>query len=71
MVSRGSGAAVVGIWEVTSWLGTKGVTVAHTEQEVSGHFHAQHDVPQVLAIVEELCQMLEDKFGAYPYAIVS
>jgi hypothetical protein len=53
------------------WLGTKGVTVAHTEQEVSGHFHAQHDVPQVLAIVEELCQMLEDKFGAYPYAIVS
>lgn len=53
------------------WLGTKGVTVAHTEQEVSGHFRAQHDVPQVLAIVEELCQMLEDKFGAYPYAIVS
>jgi serine protease Do len=53
------------------WLGTKGVTVSHTEQEVSGHFHAQHDVPQVLAIVEELCQMLEDKFGAYPYAIVS
>jgi hypothetical protein len=53
------------------WLGTKGVTVSHTEQEVSGHFQAQHDVPQVLAIVEELCQMLEDKFGAYPYAIVS
>lgn len=53
------------------WLGTKGVTVSHTEQAVSGHFHAQHDVPQVLAIVEELCQMLEDKFGAYSYAIVS
>ena len=53
------------------WLGTKGVTVSHTEQEVSGHFHAQHEVPQVLAIIEELCQMLEDKFGAYPYAIVS
>ena len=53
------------------WLGTKRVTVSHTEQEVLGHFHAQHDVPQVLAIVEELCQMLEDKFGAYPYAIVS
>jgi hypothetical protein len=38
---------------------------------VSGHFHVQHGVPQVLAITEELCQMLEDKFGAYPYAIVS
>ncbi len=53
------------------WLGTKGVTVSHTEQEVAGHFHPQHTMPQRLMIVQELCQMLDDKFGAYPDAIVS
>ena len=52
------------------WLGTKGVTVSHTEREVSGHFHQQHTVPQVLAITQELCQMLEDKFAGYPSAII-
>ncbi len=53
------------------WLGTKGVTVSHTEQAISGHFHPQHTMPQVLTITQELCQMLDDKFAAYPSAIVS
>ena len=53
------------------WLGTKGVTVSHRAQEISGHFHPQHTVAQMLLIAQELCQMLEDKFGAYPYAIVN
>ena len=52
------------------WLGTKGVTVTHTEREVSGHFHQRHTVPQVLAITQELCQMLEDKFAGYPSPII-
>ncbi len=52
------------------WLGTKGVTVSHNEQEISGHFHQRHTVPHVLAITQELCQMLEDKFAGYPSAII-
>ena len=53
------------------WLGTKGVTVSHSEREISGHFHQHHTVPQVLAITQELCQMLDDKFAGYPASILS
>lgn len=52
------------------WLGTKGVTVTHTEQAVSGHFKPDHTISQRLAIVQELYQMLHDKFGLYPYSIL-
>jgi hypothetical protein len=52
------------------WLGTKGVTVSHTDQEVSGHFHPRYTVPQMLSTTQELCQLLEDKFGAYPHSIL-
>jgi hypothetical protein len=52
------------------WLGTKGVTVSHTEREISGYFHQHHTVPHLLAITQELCQMLEDKFAGYPSAII-
>jgi hypothetical protein len=53
------------------WLGTKGVTAAHTEQEVAGHFHPHSTVLQLLTTTLELCQMLEDKFGAYPHSILA
>lgn len=53
------------------WLGTKGVTVSHTEQEITGHFHPRYTVPQMLTTTQELCQMLEDKFAAYPHPIVA
>lgn len=53
------------------WLGTKGVTVSHTEQVISGHFHPRYSVPQLLNTTQELCQMLEDKFGAYPESILN
>ena len=53
------------------WLGTKGVSVTHSEQEVSGHFHARYTLPQTLQTVQELCQMLEDKFAAYPHTILT
>ena len=52
------------------WLGTKGVTVAHDEREISGHFHPRHSVPQLLAVIQELCQMLNDKFTGYTASIV-
>ncbi len=52
------------------WLGTKGVTVTHTEQDVAGHFKPDHTVFEQLTIIQELCQMLDDKFGLYPYAIL-
>ena len=51
------------------WLGTKRVTVSHTEQDITGHFHPRYTVPQILTTVQELCQMLEDKFGLYPHPI--
>jgi hypothetical protein len=53
------------------WLGTKRVQVTSNEQEIVGHFHPHHTVLQVLAITQEICQMLEDKFGCYPYTILS
>lgn len=53
------------------WLGTKGVTASHTEQEITGHFHPRYTVAQMLTTTQELCQMLEDKFAAYPHPIVS
>ena len=53
------------------WLGTKGVTVAHTEQEITGHFAPRYTLLQLLATVQELCQMLEDKFGTYPHSILA
>ena len=53
------------------WLGTKRVQVTPNEREIVGHFHADHTVLQMLAITQELCQMLEDKFGCYPYTILS
>jgi hypothetical protein len=53
------------------WLGTKGVTAAHTEQEVAGHFRPRYTVLQVLTTTQELCQMLEDKFAAYPHSILA
>ncbi len=52
------------------WLGTKGVTVTHTEQAVAGHFKPDHSISQRLAIIQELYQMLDDKFGLYPYSIL-
>lgn len=53
------------------WLGTKSVTASHTETDVTGQFHPRYTVPQMLATTQELCQMLEDKFGAYPHSILS
>jgi hypothetical protein len=53
------------------WLGTKGVTVSHTEQEVAGHFHPRYTVPQLLTTAQELCQTLEDKFAGYPHSILA
>jgi hypothetical protein len=53
------------------WLGTKGVTVSYTEQEITGHFHPRYTVSQLLTTTQELCQMLEDKFGAYPHSILA
>jgi hypothetical protein len=53
------------------WLGTKRVQVACNEREIVGHFHPDHTVLQVLAMTQELCQMLADKFGCYPYTILS
>ncbi len=52
------------------WLGTKGVQVTHTEQEIQGHFHARYTVPQMLATMQELCEMLEDKFAGYPATVL-
>jgi hypothetical protein len=52
------------------WLGTKAVTVNHTEQDISGHFKPDHTIFEQLAIVQELCQMLNDKFGLYPDSIL-
>ncbi len=52
------------------WLGTKGVTVTHTEQAISGHFKPDHTLSQRLTIIQELYQMLDDKFGLYPYSIL-
>lgn len=53
------------------WLGTKRVTVSHSEQEIQGHFHPQYTVSQLLGTTQEMCQMLEDKFGSYPHSILS
>lgn len=52
------------------WLGTKGVTVSHTEQEIAGHFKPELTIFEQLAIVQEISQMLDDKFGLYPYSIL-
>jgi hypothetical protein len=53
------------------WLGTKGIKAAHTDEAISGQFQGQQTVMQLLATTQELCQMLDDKFGAYPYSILS
>jgi hypothetical protein len=53
------------------WLGTKGVQVTPKGREIVGHFQPHHPVLQVLAITQEICQMLEDKFGCYPYTILN
>jgi hypothetical protein len=53
------------------WLGTKGVSVTHSEQEISGRFHVRYTLPQTLQTTQELCQMLEDKFAAYPHTILT
>jgi hypothetical protein len=53
------------------WLGTRGVTVTHSEQEITGHFQPRSTVLQVLAITRELSQLLEDKFGLYPHSILA
>jgi hypothetical protein len=53
------------------WLGTKGVTVSASEQEITGHFHPRYTVPQTLNTVQEICQMLDDKFAAYPHSILN
>lgn len=53
------------------WLGTKGVTVSHTEEEVSGHFHPRYTVLHMLGTLQELCQLLDDKFAGYPATILS
>ena len=53
------------------WLGTKGVTVTHTEQDIFGHFRPQCTVPQVLTTTQELCEMLDDKFALYPHSILA
>ena len=52
------------------WLGTKRVTVSHTDQEIHGHFHPQYSASQLLGTTQEMCQMLEDKFGSYPHSIL-
>jgi hypothetical protein len=52
------------------WLGTKRVTAAHTEEEITAHFQPHYTVLQMLGTLQELCQMLEDKFGAYPHSIL-
>ena len=52
------------------WLGTKRVTAVHTEEEITAHFQPQYTVLQMLGTLQELCQMLEDKFGAYPHSIL-
>ncbi|MEE8302673.1 MAG: hypothetical protein V3S24_09590 [Candidatus Tectomicrobia bacterium] len=52
------------------WLDTKGVTVSHTDQDVSGHFDPRYTVPRTLTTTQELCEMLEDKFGLYPHSIL-
>jgi hypothetical protein len=52
------------------WLGTKRVTATRTDEEIVGHFHPQYTVLQMLGTVQELCQMLEDKFAIYPHSIL-
>ena len=52
------------------WLGTKRVTASHTEEEITGHFHPQYTVLQMLGTLQELCQMLDDKFAPYPHSIL-
>lgn len=52
------------------WLGTQKVTVSHTDQDITGHFHPGYTVPQILSTTQGLCQMLEDKFAAYPHSIL-
>ena len=51
------------------WMGTKRVTALHKEEEITAHFHPQHTVLQMLGTLQELCQLLEDKFAAYPHSI--
>ena len=53
------------------WLGTKGITVSHTEEEVSGHFHPRYTAVHMLGTLQELCQLLDDKFAGYPASILS
>jgi hypothetical protein len=53
------------------WLGTQKVTVSHTDQEITGHFHPGYTVPQILSTTQGLCQMLEDKFAAYPHSVLT
>jgi hypothetical protein len=53
------------------WLGTKGVQVLHPDEEVSGHFQPRYTVVQMLETLQELCEMLDDKFAGYPGSIVS
>jgi hypothetical protein len=53
------------------WLGTKGIKATYTDAAISGQFQAQYTAMQLLATTQELCQMLDDKFGAYPYSILS
>jgi hypothetical protein len=52
------------------WLGTKRVQASHTEEEITAHFQPHASVLQMLGTLQELCQMLEDKFGAYPHSIL-
>jgi hypothetical protein len=52
------------------WLGTKRVQASHTEEEITAHFQPHATVLQMLGTLQELCQMLEDKFGAYPHSIL-
>lgn len=53
------------------WLGTKGITASHTDEAITGRFRAPCPITHMLATAQELCQMLDDKFGAYPHSILS
>jgi hypothetical protein len=52
------------------WMGTKRVNASHTQDEITAHFHPQYTVLQMLGTLQELCQLLEDKFAAYPHSIL-